>query len=68
MFTYSSVCRVLLTSSGVIDDFVSGRIKYLRIDHQSFDESVLEESLSASFSLNDCFVSRVSFTTLLHIS
>ena len=50
--SYQSVCMVLLTSSGRIDDFVSERINDLRVD-----ESVREESLSASFSLNDCFAS-----------
>ena len=39
----------IVTSSRGIDNFVSGRIKKLRVDLQSFDKNVLEESLSASF-------------------
>ena len=45
--SYSSVCIILLTSSGEIDYLVSRRIKYLRVNNQSFVESVQEESLLA---------------------
>ena len=53
--SYSSVCKISLTSSGGIDAFVSGRIKDVRVDHQSIDGSVSEESLSANFSKFDLF-------------
>ena len=46
---------------------VFGRIKDLRVDHQSSDDSVPEVSLSTNFLLNDRFASRVIFTTLLRI-
>ena len=46
---YSSVCIILLTSSVEIDDLVSERIKCLRVNNQSFVESVPEESLSSIF-------------------
>ena len=46
---YSSVCIILLTSSVEIDDLVSERIKGLRVNNQSFVESVPEESLSSIF-------------------
>ena len=66
--SYSSVLIIVLTSSGGwIVDIVSGRIKDLRVDHQSIDKSVRGKSFSANFALNDCFASRISFTTLLHI-
>ena len=46
---------------------VSGRIKDLKVGHQPFDKSEPEASLSANYSQNDCFVSRISFTTLLRM-
>ena len=54
--SYSSVFIILLTSSGGwIDDIVSGRIKDLRVDHQSFDKSVRGKNFSANFARNVCF-------------
>ena len=64
---YLLVCIILLTFSQRKDDLISRSIKYLRVDHQIFDESVPEESLSANFSLIDCFASRIKFTTGLRI-
>ena len=66
--SYSLVCIILLTSRAGIGDLVSGRINDLRVDHQSFDETVPEESLSANLSQNSCFASRINFTLLLRIS
>ena len=62
------MCIILLTSRAGICDLVSGRISDKRVDHQSFDETVSEESLSANLSLNGCFASRINFTSLLRIS
>ena len=39
----------------------------MTVDHHSFDESIQEESLLTIFSHNDCFASRVSYTTVLSI-